>query len=51
MCNKATAREPKITVLREIFAGLNFRDFSNDPQKLITANIFPAKIYPRVNNI
>ena len=28
-----------------IFAGSYFCDFSNGPQKLITANIFPGKIY------
>ena len=38
----------------EIFAGSNFCDFSSDPQKKfpqmkITENIFPAKIYSKVN--
>ena len=28
-----------------IFAGSYFCDFSNGPQKLITANIFPGKVY------
>ena len=28
-----------------IFAGSYFCDFSNGPQKLITANSFPGKIY------
>ena len=39
------------TVWHKIFAGSNFCDscdFSNDPQKLINANIFPAKFYSRV---
>ena len=32
-----------------IFAGSHFCEFSNGLQKLITANIFPGKIYFRVN--
>ena len=43
-----------LTVWHEIFAGSNFCDFSSDPKNKfpqinITANIFPAKIYSRVN--
>ena len=43
-----------VTVWHEIFAGSNFCDFSSDPQisvpaNKITAKIFPAKIYSRVN--
>ena len=42
------------TVWNESFAGSNFYGFSNDlqnkfPQIKITANIFPEKIYSRVN--
>ena len=32
-----------------IFAGSHFCEFSNGLQKLITANIFPGKIYFTVN--
>ena len=42
----------KVTVWHKIFAGSNFRDFSSENKLLqikVTANIFPAKNYSRVN--